>query len=580
MYIESVKNRNSPPCILLRESYRQDGKVRKRTLANLTNWPGHVVEGLREVIKGNTVCCAGDSFDIVRSMPHGHAAVVLGTVKQLKLDRAICSRGSRNRDLVVAMIAARILDPRSKLATAQGLNEETLSSSIGAMLDIQDAGADELYGAMDWLHERRDGIENRLAARHLEDGCLVLYDLTSTYFEGRACPLARHGYSRDGKGDKLQIVFGLLCNAEGCPVAVEVFDGNTADPATLSAQIRKVRERFGLRNVVMVGDRGMITQARIEEELSGVEGLDWITALRAPQIKQLVNSGALQLSLFDTTDMASITSDDFPGERLIVCRNPLLAEQRRHKRLELLEATELALDKIVAATQRTTRPLHGKDNIGLRVGKVIDKYKMGKHFKIEITGTSLRYHRDTGNIDREAALDGIYIVRTSVAQTTLSDRDTVLAYKSLSRVERAFRSTKTVDLKVRPIYHHLPDRVRAHIFICMLAYYVEWHMRKALAPLLFDNHSPHPPERASVVEPAPVPQAAAKKARTKKTQEGHAAESFQQLLANMGCITLNLVQPRLPGAPAFYKITMPTPLQQRALDLLGIRLRVPSTHTG
>ncbi len=580
MYIESVANRNSPPCILLRESFRQDCKVKKRTLANLTNRPQHLLADFRLLLKGQTMtACLEDSFQIMRTLPHGHVSATLGTARRLKFERIIDSRPSRNRNLVMSMIVSRILEPGSKFATAQRLNDETLSSSTGAMLDVQTANEDELYAAMDWLLKRQPGIEKRLAARHLEQGCLVLYDLTSTYFEGRTCPLAKHGYSRDGKRDRLQIVFGLLCNSEGCPVAVEVFDGNTGDPATLSAQIRKVRDRFELKRVVLVGDRGMITEARIREELRGVDGLDWITALRAPQIRAIVDRGSVQLSLFDEIDIACVTDPEFPGERLIVCRNPALAIERSRKREELLLATQHALDKIVAATKQKKNPLRGRDAIGIRTGKIIDKYKVGKHFHIEITDEHLHYERNTERIKREAALDGIYVVRTSVTAEHLSSEDTVLAYKSLSRVERAFRSIKTVDLKVRPIYHHLPHRVRAHVFLCMLAYYIEWHMRRALAPVIFDDHDPASATRHCVVAPAQVSPAAALKARNKKTDTGEPVQSFRNLLTNLSTISLNLVQPNLPGIEPFYKITRPTPLQQRSLDLLGIKLRVPSTLT-
>jgi hypothetical protein len=582
MYIESVPNRNSPPCVLLRESYREDGKVKKRTLANLSNIPPHLVAGLQAMISGRGVVVdVDDVFEIISSLPHGHVEAVLGTARKLGLGRLLDSRGGRKRDLVMAMIAARVIEPRSKFATAQGMNSETQTSSLGLMMGVPDADDDDLYGAMDWLLERQERIENALAARHLENGSLVLYDVTSTYFEGETCSLARRGYSRDGKGDKLQIVFGLLCNSEGCPVAVEVFEGDTGDPSTLASQIEKLRARFHLERVVLVGDRGMITEKRLKEDVRGVEGLDWITALRAPQIRILVEQGALQLSLFDTTDLCAITSPDYPGERLIVCHNPPLARKRRAKREELLAATEKELEKIAAAVRRVKKPLRGKAEIGLRAGKIIDGHKVGKHFVLEIEDDRFVFSRDEKNIEREAALDGIYVVRTSVPATVMSDEQTVGAYKSLSTVERAFRSLKTVDLKVRPIYHHLPDRVRAHVFLCMLAYYVEWHIRRSLAPLLFDDHDRETARqsRESVVAPARVSPAAAKKARTKRTENGDPVESFQQLLDNLGTIALNLVQPGLPGIAPFYKITRPTPLQQKALDLLGVTPRVPSAAT-
>jgi len=598
MHIETVPNRNSRPCILLRESYREGAKVRKRTLANLTDWPPHLVEGLRALLRGATVTPAADAppntrtrrsvgpelaarFEVVRSRPHGHVAAVLGTVKRLGLERLLCARRCRARDLVVAMIVARVLAPCSKLATARGLDEETLTGTLGELLAVAGASADDLYVAMDWLLERQAGIEQRLARRHLAEGTLVLYDVTSTYFEGRKCPLAKHGHSRDGKPGKLQIVIGLLCNAEGCPVAVEVFAGNTSDPATLAAQVDKVRTRFGVRQVVWVGDRGLLTEARIRDDLRTVEGLGWITALRAPQIRELVARGTLQLSLFDEQDLAEIVApDEYPGERLIACRNPVLAPERARKRDELLAATERELDTVVAATQRALRPLRGEARIGLRVGKVLERFKVAKHFRLSISDEGFSYERDAERIAAEAALDGIYIIRTSVPAETLGPEATVGAYKSLSRVERAFRSCKTVDLKVRPIFHWLSDRVRAHVLLCMLAYYVEWHMRQALAPLLFDDEAlPRGVDaaqagepRASVVAPARPSPTAKRKAASKRTADDQPVHSFRTLLQDLATIANNRVQPTAPGLPAFDKTTRPTPLQQRALDLLGAHL--------
>jgi hypothetical protein len=400
---------------------------------------------------------------------------------------------------------------------------------------------------------------------------LVLYDVSSTYFEGRSCPLATLGHSRDGKPDRPQIVFGLLTNAEGCPVAVEVFAGNTSDPKTLGSQIAKVRERFGLQRIVLVGDRGMITQARIDNDLAGVEGLDWISALRAPAIAGLVESGALQLSLFDRRDLAEISSLEFPRERLIVCKNPLLAEERSRKRLELLAATEQALARIAAATQRATRALRGQDQIALRVGKVLGRYKMGKHFTLSISDTAFTYARDEAAIQREAALDGFYIIRTSVEASRLSAEETVRSYKRLAQVERAFRSLKTVDLHIRPIHHRRAERVRAHVFLCMLAYYVEWHMRERLKPLLFDDedHADAQTSRPSVVAPAQRSPRAAAKAAAKRTQEGLPVHSFRTLLEDLATLTKNRIRPKLNGAPSFDMLTTPTPLQQRAFSLLG-----------
>ncbi len=577
MYIESVPNRSSPPAILLRESYREDGKVKKRTLANLTHWPADKLEGLRRVLRNETLVSPDDAFDIVRSLPHGHVAAVLGTLRHLQLDKFIGSRRSRERDLVVAMIAARVLDPRSKLATARGLTDETAASTLGKALSLGSTDEDELYEAMDWLLPRQGKIETALAARHLAEGTLVLYDATSTYFEGRTCPLGALGHAKaDGKKGKLQIVIGLLCAPSGCPVSVDVFEGNTSDPKTVAPQIKKLRERFGIKRVVLVGDRGMITQARIDEDLRPHKGVDWITCLRAPAIKKLVNKGALQLSLFDERDLAEITDPDYPGERLVVCRNPFLAEERGRKRTDLLEATERELDKIVARVTRQKRPLAGKDRIGMALGKVINRYKMAKHFKVEIGEGSCRYERDLEGIEAEARLDGIYVIRTSVAETKLDAEATVRAYKRLSEVERAFRSLKTVDLKVRPIHHRLENRVRAHVLLCMLAYYVEWHMREALAPLLFDDDDKASAEaaRSSIVAPAQRSSSARRKACSKRTADGLPVHSFQTLLNDLATITSNTLRYSQDDAPDFERTTIPTSTQQRALDLLDVRVYV------
>ncbi len=575
MYIDSIPNRNSPPAILLRESYRAGKKVLKRTLANLSHLPPEIVEGLRILLRGGSaVERFAESFEIERSRPHGHVAAVLGTLHQLKLERLIAPQSSPERKLVVAMVVARLLDPRSKLATARGLGEETRSSTLAELLDVQQADARDLYAAMDWLGQRQSEIEKTLAKRHLEEGTLVLYDVSSTYFEGECCPLAQRGHSRDGKKDTLQIVFGLLCNRAGCPVAVEVFEGNTADPKTLSCQIEKLRKGFKLACVVLVGDRGMITEARIREELKPIDGLGWITALRAPAIRQLSEAGAIPLSLFDTFNLAETQSPTYPDERLIVCKNPGLAEQRAKTRQALLQATERELDKIVAATTRAKRPLKGEARIGLRVGKVLNRFKMAKHFRLHITEMGFSYERDEGRIAEEAALDGIYVIRTSLPITQLETEETVRAYKDLAHVERAFRSYKTVDLKVRPIYHHLASRVRTHVFLCMLAYYVEWHMRKALAPLLFDDEDKPTAQaqRDSIVAPATPSPKADRKALTKRTAEGFPVHSFPSLLADLATIAKNRIRPKLPGATAFDQITQPTPLQRRAFDLLGVTL--------
>ena len=572
MYVAVVPNRTSPPAILLRESYREGRQVKSRTLANLSAWPAAKLEALRRVLRGAPVGGPlAEAFTLVRTRPHGHVAAVLGTLRRLGVDRLLAAQRSRERDLCVAMLVARILAPRSKLATARALGTETLASSLGEVLGVADADADALYAALDWLLPRQARLEAALARRHLAEGTLVLYDVTSTYFEGRTCPLAQHGHARGGKRGKLQIVFGLLTNAEGCPVAVEVFAGNTADPRTLAPQVQKVRQRFGLQHVVWVGDRGVLTDARLRAELQPA-GLDWITALRAPAIRQLVEAGALQLSLFDERDLAEITAPAYPGERLIVCRNPLLAQERARKREELLQATERELAQIAAATRRARQPLRGKDQIGLRAGKVLGRFKVAKHFRLTITDTAFASERDAVRIAAEAALDGFYVIRTSVPAERLGPEATVQAYKGLSQVERAFRSYKTVDLKVRPIHHRLADRVRAHVFLCLLAYYVEWHMRKALAPLLFDDEEPAAGAalRASVVRPAQRSPGAQRKAATQRTEDGTPVHSFHTLLEDLETVAKNRVQPKDGGTAPFDMITTPSPLQQRAFDLLGV----------
>jgi transposase len=578
MYVAAVPNRNSPPAILLRESYRQDGKVKTRTLANISHLASAQIDALRSALSGSLAAPAAplpDSFRVSRSLPHGHVAAVLGCLRNLHLDSILDPTPSRLRDLVVAMIVARILEPASKLATARGLNADTLHHSLGEMLHLDSADETELYQAMDWLLPQQAHIEQELAQRQLSRGGLVLYDLTSTYFEGRHCPLAKLGHSRDDKSGTLQIAFGLLTNAAGCPVAVEVFAGNTSDPKTVATQVNKLRQRFGLSDMVLIGDRGMITSARIREDLPASHGIQWISALRATQIRKLAAGGQLQMSLFDKTDLVEIAHPDFPGERLIACFNPLLAEERARKRPDLLTATEKQLEKIAAATQRPKRPLRGKQNIGLRAGKVVNRYKMGKHFQLRIEEDSFHYERKTANIEREQNLDGIYVIRTSVQKAVLSSQQVVASYKSLSGVERAFRSLKTVDLQVRPIHHRLPDRVRAHILLCVLAYYVEWHMRQLLAPILFDDDDKPQAQaaRASIVAPAQRSTAAKLKALTKQTADGFKVHSFQTLIGDLATIVKNRIQPADTNIAAFDMLTQPTAIQQRALDLLDVSIR-------
>ncbi len=571
MYVAVVPNRKSPPAILLRESFRQQGKVRNRTLANLSHWPVAQIEALRQVLKGETPVAAPSAFDILRSRPHGHAAAVLGTLERLGLPALLDASDSRSRRAVIALIASRILEPGSKLATRRGLREETCHSTLGEALGLSAVQEDDLYEAMDWLVERQARVEKGLAARHLEAGTLVLYDLTSTYFEGRHCPLARYGYSRDERRSNRQIVFGLLSNGEGCPVAVEVFAGNTADPKTVAAQVQKLRERFQLERIILVGDRGMLTQKRIQEDLREHQGLQWVTALRTPQMQALLAQGAIQMSLFDEQDLAEITHADYPGERLIVCRNPLLATERARKRKELIAVAEKKLQEIKAATQRPRQPVRGAGKISYLLGKALASSKVEKYFRWTATDTQLRWERNLERIERDAALDGIYVLRTNVSAGQLDREQTVLAYKRLATVERAFRALKSVDLNVRPIHHRLPDRVRAHVFLAMLAYYVEWHMRQALAPVLFDDEE-HGQTRPSPVAPALRSEKAQAKARRKRTPENWPVQSFQDWLKDLATIAKNTIQPRVQSLPAFEVITRPTPVQQHALQLLAVSL--------
>jgi hypothetical protein len=572
MYIESVPNRNSPPAILLRESYRDAGKIKKRTIANLSDWPTEIVEGLRTLLKGGKVAPADQESIIARrALPHGHVAAVLGTLRNIGLDRMLGPPRNRCRDLVIAMIVARLIAPASKLATARMLDPLTASSSLGEVLGLGPVDEDELYVALDWLGERQEAIEKALARKHLHDGTLVLYDVSSSYVEGRCCELARLGYNRDGKKGKLQIVYGLLCAADGRPVAIEVFEGDTGDPRTLAAQIDKIKKRFALERVALVGDRGMITQARLDAEIAPA-GLDWITALRAPAIRTLVEAGALQMSLFDQRDMAAITSPDYPGERLIVCRNPDLARERTRKRDDLLAATEADLAVIAAAVRRARNPLRGEAEIALKVGAVVNRHKVAKHFELSIGETTFSFHRKTEAIAAEAALDGIYVVRTNLPKKLLDDAATVGAYKSLARVERAFRSLKTVDVHLRPIFHWTTPRVRAHVLLCMLAYHVEHHMRARLAPMLYDetDHEAAAAMRASIVAKAERSEVARRKQTTGLTDDGLPVHSFQSLLADLATYARIQATTALNDKYVFTLHTRPTPIQQRAFELLAV----------
>ena len=571
MYVAVVPNRNSPPAILLRESFRDHGKVRNRTIANLSHWPAAQIEALRQVLRGETPAATAAAFDIVRSRPHGHAAAVLGTIERLGLPAVLDGSDSRGRRAVLALIASRILEPGSKLATSRALRQSTCHSSLGESLGWGAVNEDDLYEAMDWLGERQARVENALAARHLEAGTLVLYDLTSTYFEGRHCPLAQYGYSRDERRGNRQIVFGLLSNGKGCPIAVEVFAGNTADPTTVAGQVNKLRQRFQLERIILVGDRGTLTQKRIAEDLRPHEGLQWITAMRTPQIQSLMAQGAIQMSFFDEQDVAEITHPDYPGERLIVCRNPLLAAERARKRQELIEAAEKKLKEIEAATQRQRQAVRGVNKISYLVGRALAASKVEKYFRWTATETELSWQRNPERIQRDAALDGIYVLRTNVASEQLDREQTVLAYKRLATVERAFRSLKSVDLNVRPIHHRLPERVRAHVFLAMLAYYVEWHMRQALAPVLFDDEEQGAP-RSSAVAPAIRSAKGQAKALRKRTQENWPVQSFQDWLKDLATIVKNTIQPHLKSLPSFEVITRPTAAQQHALQLLDVSL--------
>jgi transposase len=570
MYIEAVPNRGSPPAVLLRESFRENGRVRKRTLANLSDWPTPLVEGFRTLLKGG-VAVAAEGIRIRRALPHGHAAAVLGTIRAIGLDRLLGKPiDKRLVPLAIALIASRLISPASKLATARDLAADTAGSSLGRLLELGAVDESELYRALDWLGARQAAIETALARRHLKDGALVLYDVSSSWLEGRCCELARFGYSRDGKKGKLQIVYGLLCAADGCPVAVEVFEGNTADPMTLSTQIDKLKERFGLSRVVLVGDRGMITSARIRDELKPA-GLDWITALRAPQIRALLDTGAFQLSLFDERDLAEITAPEFPGERLVVCKNPLLAEERARKREDLLQATEAALAKLADQIARGTGP-KGTDRIARAIGRLENRYKLAKLFDITVGEYGFTFARSPVRIAEEARLDGFYVIRTSVEDKTLAAESVVGAYKSLARVERAFRSLKTVDLHLRPIHHWLASRVRAHVFLCMLACHVEWHMRECLKPMLFDDDDPAGAarERASIVAPAQSSPAALRKRSSKLTANGGPVHSFHSLLRDLATCTINAVTTTLNQAYSFTLVATPTPIQAQAFTLLSV----------
>jgi Transposase DDE domain len=577
MYITRVPNRDSPPAVLLRESYREGGKVKNRTLANLSSWPEAKVEALSRALKGLPPAGLEGMVEVTRSLPHGHVAAVLGTLRQLGLHELISPEPSRQRDLVTAMAVAQVIAPDSKLAIARGLRDATAASSLGEILHLGGCDEDDLYAAMDWLAARQQRIEDALAARHLAGGTLVLYDVSSAAFEGRTCPLGAIGHPKDGVRGRLQIVYGLLTSKDGIPVAIEVFNGNTGDPQTVASQAGKLKDRFGITRVVLVGDRGMLTAARLREDV-GPAGLDWITALRAPQVKALVRDGALQLSLFDQTDLAEITCPDYPGERLVACKNPFLEAERARKREALLAATEADLAKITAATQRARQPLRGKDKIALRADRVLRRRKVAKHLTTGIGEDHLSYARNEESITAEAALDGIYVLRTSVRASDLDSSEIVSSYKALAQVERAFRAFNT-DLDIRPIRHRTETRVRAHVFLRMLSYYITWHMQARLAPILFTDDDKPTAEatRRSPVAPAARSPRALAKAAAKRTADNLPVHSFDSLLADLATICLNQIQPADPALPAFRLVTTPTPLQRQALNLLGISHRLGTT---
>ena len=569
MYIDVVPNRNSPPAVLLREAWREGNKTCKRTLANLSDWPQEKIETFRRLLRDERLVSPEDLLDTQKTLPHGHVEAVLAMIRALQLEGMISPQRCRERDLVVAMIAQRILRACSKLATTRLWHTTTLAEELG----VADASENDLYAAMDWLGERQERIEKKLAARHLQQGGLVLYDVSSSFYEGRTCPLAKFGHDRDGQKGLPIIVYGVMTNGEGCPVAVEVYAGNTGDPTTVADQIEKLRERFGLMHVVLAGDRGMLTQPQINK-LKDHPGLGWITALTSVAIRELVTQGALQLSLLDQKNLAEITSPEYPGERLVVCHNPLLEQERKRKREELLAATEKHLEQIRREVERRKKKPLAADQIGVKVGKVLGRYKMGKHFVYEIGGNHFTWKRRPESMEQEAQLDGIYVLRTSEPAERLSAEDTVRSYKSLAEVERAFRCLKGVDLLVRPIRHRTEERVPAHIFLCVLAYYVEWHLRRAWAPLLFeDEERREQRQRRDPILPAQPSASAQHKKRSRETADGlpvHSFESLLEQLATRGRVTyaLKSATSEQKSNLTFQQVPKPNPVQARAYELV------------
>ena len=569
MFISVIPNRNSAPAVLLRETYREDGKVKNRTLANLTSWSPEKLAALAAALdSARTDGPTGG--EVVGTIPHGHVHAVLGTARRLGMDALLLARRCRERDLALAMIVGRVLDPGSKIALARELGEAG-SSTLGETLELGAVKVDELYQAMDWLLAHQEAIETKLAKRHLQDGALLLYDLTTVYLEGHTCELGAFGRGKEGRHDKLQIVVGLLCNREGIPVSVQVFEGNASECLTLGDQVAKVRERFGLKHVVFVADRGILRSARLSEDLAPV-GLDWVTALRRPAIGELIRKGAFQPSLFEEVDLAEISDPAYPGERLMVCRNPILAEERARRRAELLSRTERDLQVIQDAVRRPKRPLRGAAEIGKKVGAVLAHYQTGRFFQLYIGEDRFSFYRKAGFIQEDSALDGFYVIRTSVGPETLSAEEAVKAYKELSHVETAFRLLKTVDLEIRPVYHVLEDRVRAHALICMLAYYLEWHLRRDLAPLLFAEEDPearHRTRRTIVAPTHATPVAQAKRSK-KLTTDGYPVQDFRGVLKNLATLTQQIVQPGIPKLPTFRRFTPATAYQKRIFELLQL----------
>jgi transposase len=567
MYIETVPNRKSPPAILLREGWREGKKTVKRTLANLSHWPARKIEALRRLLRDEPLVSPQELFTTQQTLPHGHVQAVLSMIRKLGLAAILSSKRCRERDLVVAMIAQRLLDPCSKLATTRAWHTTTLAEELG----VQEATEDDLYQAMDWLLARKERIEQKLAERHLADGDLVLYDVSSSYYEGRTCPLARWGHDRDGQKGRPIIVYGVMTDGEGRPLSVQVYPGNTADPKTVADQVEKLRQKFGLARVVLVGDRGMLTQPQIDK-LKQQPGWGWITALTSVAIRRLVTQGALQLSLLDEKNLAEMSSPDYPGERLMVCYNPLLAEERGRKRRELLEATEKGLTKISQEVGRRKRKPLKEAAIAFKVGKVLGRYQMGKHFEPTIGDGSFQWKRREEAIQQEEQLDGIYVIRTSESQERLSPEATVRSYKSLSEVERAFRCLKGMELRVRPIHHRTEERVPAHIFLCLLAYYVEWHLRRAWAPLLFeDEERKEERERRDPIGPAKPSESARQKKRCHQTQDGLTVHSWETLMAELAKrarVTYGLRSG--DSTPIFQQVPEPTPLQARAYELVEL----------